>query len=217
MSKPYRIILDIDDVLNNLTLHIMRHFGCDIGEFEYSAFPLPGTYDVSAAVEAMGQPIPQMQNPDFDTVYAPSTAEFIRDIPEFWESVTKADLWRTCPKSPQCVFIVETAAMLVGREQVYLATTPTKCPVSHAHKLEWIWENLPEWIHRQYFLTPRKWCLGKPGVVLIDDNTDNCRLFEEEGGHAILLPRPWNARHDLNTDEVLVSELNSLFGETTHA
>lgn len=206
--KPYRIILDIDDVLNNLTLHLMRHFGCDIGEFEYEAFPLPGTYDVSAAVEAAGGSVPIM-----DTLDNPASI----DVPQFWKEVTDSDLWRTCPKSPQCDSLVNTAASLVGQEQVYLATTPTKCPVSHAHKLEWIWENLPGWIHRQYFLTPRKWCLGKPGVVLIDDNTDNCRLFEEEGGHPILLPRPWNIRHAWDTDAVLASELNSLFGEATHA
>ena len=215
--RNWRIILDIDDVLNSLSLHIMRHFGCDIGPFEYSAFPIPGTYDVIAAIVALGQPVPITTNPDFDPNDPDGASEFIPDIPRFWTEVTDADLWRTCPKSLECDRLINTAEVLVGRDQVLLATTPTKCPLSHAHKLEWITENLPDWLHRQYFLTPRKWCLAKPGVVLIDDTNHNCRLFEEEGGHAILLPRPWNDRHTLDTDEVLASELKSFFGETTYA
>jgi 5'(3')-deoxyribonucleotidase len=197
--RPTRIILDIDDVLNTLSMHIMQHFGCHVGPWDYYLYPTDIGYDVVQASRRLGG------NPlvadSWDNV----------TIPDFWKEVTNADLWRTAPKSPQCDYLIKLAADLVGQEQVLLATTPTKCPVSHGHKLEWIWDNLPQWIHRQYFLTPRKWCLGKPGVVLIDDNNENCRLFEEEGGTAILLPRPWNNRNHLDTDDLLVSELNSLF------
>lgn len=199
---PFRIILDIDDVLNSLTLHLMQHFGCEVGIHEYSAFPVEAEYDVIRALGILGvEPLNTLNVDIWDDV----------TVPMFWNEVTRADLWRTIPKSPQCDSLLDTCAELVGKEQVFLATTPTKCPQAHAHKLEWIWENLPEWIHRQYFLTPRKWLLGKPGVLLIDDNEDNCIKFREEGGQAICLPRPWNRFHSADTNTSLAFSLSLLF------
>lgn len=201
----HRIILDIDDVLNSLSLHILRHFGCDVDPWDYTVYPLNIGFDVITAAKILGG----------DPIVADTWDEVT--VPAFWDEVTRADLWRSVPKSRQCDRLVDAAADLVGKEEVYLATTPTKCTLSHAHKLEWIYENLPYWIHRQYFITPRKWCLGKPGAVLIDDNNDNCRLFEVEGGKSILLPRPWNDRSTENTDLVLYNELDKLFGDNNDA
>tara|TARA_B100000700_G_C14367978_1_gene544625 strand:+ start:90 stop:317 length:228 start_codon:yes stop_codon:yes gene_type:complete len=46
-------------------------------------------------------------------------------------------------------------------------------------------------------LGSHKHLLAKPDVVLIDDSDEKCRKFIEAGGHAILLPQPWNANHGL--------------------
>lgn len=203
--KPWRIILDLDDVLNSLSLHILRHFKCGVRPVEYSDFPHEVGYNIkAAATELKGDPL--VAN-TWDEV---STSMF-------WEEVTRADLWRTAPKSAQCDSLIQRAAQAVGRDEVYIATSPTKCTVCPAHKLEWIWNNLPSWIHRQYFLTPRKWCLGKPGVLLIDDHGINCDKFIVEGGTAILLPRPWNAFHAVDTDDYLNTCFEALFGEPAHA
>jgi 5'(3')-deoxyribonucleotidase len=177
----YRIILDIDDVLNSLTMHILHHFNCDVGPLEYEAFPVEVGYDIIAAYEHL-------------------SCTTVDSVASFWDRVTEANLWRTAPKSPECDFILEEARRFVGEENVLLATTPTKDPQSHADKLHWIWENLPEWIHRNYAITPRKWFLGKPGVLLVDDHTENCSKFRQEGGESLLVPRPWNPRHVFNTD-----------------
>lgn len=186
-----RIVLDIDDVLNSLSLHIMQHFGCDVGPFEYAAFPTEVGYNVQEAVIQLGG----------DAPIHPS---------DFWDEVTQADLWRSAPKSPQCDWLIEHAASIVGKEEVILATTPTIDAVSHGHKVEWIWENLPSWIHRQYDITPRKWNLGKPGVILFDDHPENCKKFIKEGGEALLVPRPWNPDHELDTDNTILGRLNQL-------
>jgi hypothetical protein len=196
-----RVILDVDDVLNSLTLHILQHYGCDVGPHDYDAFPVDAGYDITTACEQLGGAIPYKQDKD---------GTFVPNIPMFWDSVTVADLWRSAPKSLQCDMILDRAADLVGRSEVYLATTPTKDPKSHADKLLWIWDNLPSWMHRQYFITPRKWCLAKPEVLLIDDHKDNCDMFESEGGVTFLLPRPWNPSHRLNTDKAMNFVFNTL-------
>lgn len=190
-----RIVLDIDDVLNSLSLHIMQYFGCDVGPFDYAAFPTHVGYNVREAVRELGGSAPD-------------------NTTEFWDEVTSADLWRSAPKSPQCDWLIERAASIVGREEVLIATSPTKDSLCHGDKVEWIWENLPSWIHRQYDITPRKWNLGKPGVILFDDHPENCEKFIEEGGEALLVPRPWNPDHELDTDDTILSRLNQL--EKTH-
>lgn len=197
-----RIFLDVDDVLNSLTLHILRHYGCDIGPFEYSAFPHVVGYDIITACQQLGGEVPLIDGSP--------------DVAEFWNRVTKANLWRTAPKSPQCDWLLERCAELVGHEEVFLATTPTKDPQAHADKLHWIWDNLPEWIHRQYFITPRKWLLGKPGVVLFDDHLENCENFVAEGGEALLVPRPWNPAHATDTDCAINVRLDEISWERTN-
>jgi hypothetical protein len=191
MKGIYRIILDVDDVLNSLSLHVLRHYGCSVGQFDYEAFPHYIGYNIMRAVVELGGKSPS-------------------DVPSFWDGVTRANLWRTAPKSPQCDWLLDRAAALVGRGEVYLATTPTKDPQSHADKLHWIWDNLPSWIHRQYFITPRKWLLGKPGVLLFDDHLENCERFIEEDGESFLVPRPWNPKHAENTDDALENKFRSI-------
>lgn len=207
-----RIILDIDDVLNSLSLHILGHYGCDVGPFDYDKFPTEVGYDVMRACELLGGDVPYTPNLDCED----EDTEYILDIPAFWNGVTQANLWRTAPKSPQCDMLLERAGDIVGCKNVFLATTPTKDPQSHADKLLWMWDNLPTWIHRQYFITPRKWLLGKPGLVLFDDNLENCQDFIEEGGQALLVPRPWNPLFARDTDDVISTCLDKIEGGLTY-
>lgn len=203
-----RIILDVDDVLNSLTLHVLRHYGCDVGPFDYDAFPAEVGYDIITACEMLGGDVPYIEDKE--------TGEMVHNIPAFWQGVTWANLWRTAPKSPQCDWLIERSAEIVGREEVFLATTPTKDPQSHADKLHWIWDNLPDWIHRQYFITPRKWLLGKPGVILFDDHLENCQKFVAEGGDALTVPRPWNPCFSQDTDVAITERLEELAWERTN-
>jgi 5'(3')-deoxyribonucleotidase len=190
------IYLDVDDTLNSLTLHILNHYGCPISAFDYGHFPTHVGYDIMRAAVELGGDAPT-------------------DVAEFWIGVTEADLWRSAPKSPQCDTIIDMAATAVGRENVYIATSPTKDALSHSDKVEWIQDNLPEWLHRQYFITPRKWQLGQPGALLVDDHKENCDKFIQRGGDALLVPRPWNPDFHKDTDWALTQRLESLYLENT--
>lgn len=176
MTKP-RIFLDMDDVLNGLTMDILyRTFNC-VPDMSFKHFPTHVGYDI---IEA--------------------TALLRGDQPmgffEFWEQVP-VGMSLHSPKSLECDWLIETAAELVGREEVYIATaTGTRVnPKKVAAKISWLRANTPDWLHEQYFITTHKWLLGRPGHILIDDNAANCASFEAEGGEAILMPRPWNPLH----------------------
>lgn len=43
---------------------------------------------------------------------------------------------------------------------------------------------------------PEKWKYAKPGYLLIDDNEENIKKWEEAGGIGVLFPAPWNSRTD---------------------
>lgn len=163
------IYLDLDDVLNTLTPYMLWWLGCPVQPADYSTYP--GKVDiVPAANKLLG------------------AKRFTRK--SFWEDVPRW-IWARTPESPFCHQLIRACKRLVG-ESVYIATRPTNDPDCLAGKLEWIQAKLPKWLHQQYFITPRKWKLARPGTLLIDDNEKNCRLFEAAGGLAIRVPRPWN-------------------------
>lgn len=195
--KLKRIILDLDDVLNSLTLHLMKTvFHVDVDVYDYLAFPVEAGYDIIKAVSIMkGEPP--------------------IGLSDFWEAVPR-EAWQNAPKSLECNWLIETCAQLVGRDEVYIATSPTKDPESHAAKVIWIRENLPEWLHRQYFITPRKWLLARPDTLLLDDAAHNCQAFRDEGGEAINVPRPWNPMYLMDTEKFLLRTLGGYECSVTH-
>lgn len=186
--KLKRIILDLDDVLNSLTLYLMKTvFHVDVDIYEYWKFPVEAGYDIIKAVSIMND-------------------EPALSVSDFWEKVPR-ESWQNVPKSRECDWLIEKCAQLVGCDEVYIATSPTKDPESHAAKVIWIRENLPKWLHRQYFITPRKWLLARPDTLLIDDAQHNCTAFWDEGGKSINLPRPWNPLYYMNTEKFLLKIL----------
>lgn len=187
--KIERILLDLDDVLNQLTLWSMRIAGCNVDPRDNSQFPVEVGYDVVAATNLMH----------------PGVLSGERDpwtVPEFWNNM-KREHWATVPKSPQCDWLIETCVKLVGKDEVFIATSPTKDPDCLAGKLEWIHDNLPEFMHRQYAITPRKHIGASPHTLLVDDCLKNCLDFQRHHGQALLVPRPWNPRNGEATWVVL--------------
>ena len=166
-----RIFLDQDDVCNTFTMYALHQLGCKVSATDYAAYPRHVGYDIVAANWLGGQQY---------------------TVPDFWNSIGR-EVWATVPESEVFPRLLEKAARLVGRENVCIATSPTKDPDCLAGKLEWIHRHFPAWMHRQYVLTPRKHFLARPGAVLIDDNEENIRQFEAHGGSGVLMPRPWNS------------------------
>lgn len=195
--KINKIVLDLDDTLASFTMTVLGALGCDVGPFDYARFPTQCQYDIIKAWKWLM---------DLD-INHPIT------IPQFWSMVSH-ETWRSLPKSDE-FWLLEAAAYMVGPENVLIATVPTKSAAAHSAKFEWIEEHCPDWVKRQYSITPRKNWLAQPGVLLIDDSDKNCDKFEEAGGHAILVPRPWNTLHEqsLNCTTSLREALNDYEGE----
>ena len=61
----------------------------------------------------------------------------------------------------------------------------------------WIQKFLPNYFtEKRYLIGPAKHYLAHGQSLLIDDSEDNVDKFRKVGGHAILVPRPWNRRRD---------------------
>jgi 5'(3')-deoxyribonucleotidase len=199
MNQP-RIYLDLDDVLNTLTMDILCGVFHCVPDKGFEHFPAHVGYDIIGAVAHIRGEEPM---------------EFLA----FWEQVP-VSVWAEAPKSSICNWLVETAAELVGRDNVYVATATGQGinPLTIAAKVDWIRASLPTWLHEQYFITTHKWLLGRPGDILIDDSAANCAKFEDMGGDAILVPRPWNAPQlgchvsRLSAYEFISRRLTDLFG-----
>ena len=187
-----RIFLDLDDTCNTLAMHVLACAGCQVSPTDYRQHPLEYGYDiVAAANHLLGE-----------TRYADPAA--------FWCSITRQN-WVDVPPSEIFPWILHRAARVVGRENVCIATRPTKCPECVAGKLEWIHAHFPPWMHRQYAITPRKRLFARPDALLIDDVEENILHFEAEGGHGVLIPRPWNRLWGANPFDAVERQLENLF------
>ena len=185
-----RILLDLDDVCNYLTMPALHCVGCPVSPINNSQYPVEVGYDIIAACNQLH----------------PTKKDWT--VKEFWDSIPR-DLWAEVPCSRECLRILTLCTSLVGTEDIFIATSPTKDPDCLAGKLEWIHDNLFCWLHRQYIITPRKWLCANPTTLLIDDCDENVKRFREAGGQAILVPRPWNTLHDLNTITYLEEQLKA--------
>lgn len=167
-----RIFLDLDDVCNTLAPFVLHSVGCVIAPDDYASYPREFGYRISdVANSLLGE-----------ARFTPAT---------LWASIPRS-VWVRVPESPFFHWLLQTCAAAVGRENVCIATSPTKCPESLAGKLEWIHDHYPAWMHRQYAVTPRKHLFARPDSLLIDDYGENTARFRALGGQVILVPRPWN-------------------------
>jgi hypothetical protein len=188
-----RIFIDLDDVCNVFTMYALRVVGCPV-RLDYSDYPAKCGYDiVAAANRLLGE-----------TRFTASS---------FWDAIPR-EVWATVLPSTLFPWLIHAAERLVGRENVCIATSPTKDPDCLAGKLEWIHCNMPSWMWRQYVVTPRKHLLARADSLLIDDYPENIQRFEQHGGICITVPRPWNCCCQCDPFEHVHRELCRLFPTT---
>lgn len=167
------ILLDIDGVSNSLHKHVFDHLGLRYPDDSF--YPVECGWDIVSAANRL--------------------AGYDRFTPaEFWNSITR-EVWASVPLSPEFEFIVGWAEARVGRPNVHFLTSPTLSPDCLAGKLVWIQRHAPGWMQRQFLIGPSKHLCAKAGVLLIDDSDKNVVAFQEQGGGAVLVPRPWNSLH----------------------
>lgn len=92
--------------------------------------------------------------------------------------------------------LVAGCASIVGERNVFLLTSPWDTPGCHEGKVDWVKRHMPDYRKRLLIGSAKEAC-SFPGAVLVDDSEVNCAKFEavKNPGRAVLLPRPWNARH----------------------
>ncbi len=188
---PTKIFLDLDDVCNKFTMHALKAVGCPVEAGDLHLYKPKWNFDIVGAANVLH-----------------GTHLFMRE--EFWEQIGR-EVWVTAPESDEFKSLLERCESLVGRENVCILTTPILDPECLAGKLEWIHYHFPKWMHRQYLMGPQKYLLAGPDALLIDDSDRNVDAFRAAGGQAILVPRPWNILHGVNTEAHIHGNLDIIF------
>lgn len=167
-----RIRLDLDDTLNTLSLDLLRFDGLEFESYKAIGKWHWGYNIINAVADLKGEePL---------------------GVVEYWSRFSR-DFWANIKVADEFDEIIDFCHQKVGLENVLITTSPTKCPECLAGKYEWMEKYLPKCLQRQYAITPRKCEYGyDTESVLIDDLPKNCHEYEERGGQAILVPRPWN-------------------------
>ncbi len=141
---------------------------------------------------------------------------------EIWK-MSAREMWAPCAENPRfweeldptpdAGAIVEIAIEVFGADRIAILTAPSLDRECVPGKRRWVKSRFPFLAKRIVFASKEsKKFLAGDGRVLIDDRNENCDEFEDFGGDAILLPRPWNRRHALAGDAlgVLRKELELL-------
>ena len=185
-----RILLDLDDVCNQLTMWLLKWVGCPVNPLNNSQFPVEAGYDIVAACNILHE----------RDDWTPK---------EFWASIPRECL-ATVPLSQEFPWILERCVDLVGQENVLLSTKPIPDPNSLGGKLEWIQANMPAWMQGQYEITTTKHFGTREDTLLIDDCYTNIQAMVKAGGQGLLVPRPWNPLNQHNPRMYLNRILNHL-------
>ncbi len=188
------IYLDLDDVCNTLAPSVLHFMGCKIQPDSYEHYPGEFGYAAHVAVNHL------------------LGTHYVQDA--FWKSLPQT-LWATIPRTSFFHWLIEKSRLLVGEENVFLATKPILTPACAAGKMEWIQEFCPPWLANQFSITTHKERSAQPGTLLIDDYGLNILKFTKRGGNTILVPRPWNNLRGLDPQSHIALCLQYLqFGGT---
>ena len=176
-----RVFVDMDGVMNRFSSYALMYVNALDYMLPYGDYPKGcQTWDIVKSANLLKDP----QAPKYSSS-------------KFWDSLDR-EFWATIPPEPHLTEMMEYLVDQVGIRNVCIASTPTLCPESLAGKLIWVKKHLPTFMHRQYMFGVDKSLLAKPDRLLIDDNQDNCVEFGREGGHYLLVPRPWNVLRGYN-------------------
>jgi len=170
-----KIFVDMDDVLNYFTMSALRYIGCDVEPWNYGAYnPVWGWNILHASQEL-------------------KCGKSFRDYDDFWGRFPRS-FWASVPVSNMCYPLLELCDKYVGHDNVAILTRPTNFANCYAGKFDWIERHIPDRI-KNCFIGGSKHLCANHESLLIDDNEENVNLFCNNGGHTILVPRPWNRNY----------------------
>ncbi len=181
MNSQKTLLLDLDGVLVDMVVPLMRWWGADIEREEQ--YPQQFGWDVKGAIAYIINQQGQARKPaDLRNM----TQE------DFWRSPPRS-FWRDLQPYPTALDFVKFLES--GPFDIYIMTAHTNGNCAAA-KLEWIDEHLPKYWDRVLLGHP-KHLAANAHSILIDDCTKNCEDFARAGGTSITYPRPWNPRHNV--------------------
>jgi len=116
---------------------------------------------------------------------------------EFWAPLD-FEFWRDLPWHDDGREILRVVEDIFRPERIVILSDPGQ----HRHrgvdagKRAWVRAHLPRYARRT-FLGSDKFMVASPSKFLIDDHDGHIETFTAAGGHAVLVPRPWNERRNL--------------------
>ncbi len=120
----------------------------------------------------------------------------------------KDDFWYNLAPLPDAFDIVHHCEDTFGRDNcAFLSSPPKNSSWATTGKVEWIKKYFPDYSRRTLVGACKEFCAHKD-AVLVDDYNVQVLKFRAHGGHGILLPRPWNAEHGLDTIKTLKIRLH---------
>lgn len=126
----------------------------------------------------------------------------------FWKPLGR-DFWANLDWTAEGkLLLANLRDAVVSDDRILIVSSPCDTEGCCDGKREWVRRELgPEWVKR-LVLTQSKHLLASPTKLLIDDHGDNCSKFTRAGGHAILVPRPWNQAKPLCEPDGTFNVLN---------
>ncbi len=135
-------------------------------------------------------------------IFGVSKEQFWRPIDDLGQT-----FWRTLETTPEANELYSLAHSF-GDDVAFL-TAPSDDPSCVPGKRSWIAGNFPK-TPVIFAQASAKRLLAHPKALLIDDKDSNVEEFYKAGGHAILVPRPWNKLHKLDTLDYVRTEVAKL-------
>lgn len=193
--RPTRVFLDLDGVCNQFSSYALWYVLATDRMLPYSEYPA------------------ECQSWDIvNTANVLSAEEKHYTDKSFWDSLDRK-FWSTIPPEKYLPWLLDCLCWCVGQDNIWIASTATLSPDCLAGKLDWIYEYMPKWAHRQYMFGRDKYLLANKTSLLIDDNQNNCEAFRAAQGSALLVPRPWNMLRKADPEQTIKESLRLIFQE----
>ena len=120
------------------------------------------------------------------------------DSKTLWEPLGY-DFWANLPLTKEAHQIMDLCEEAVGRDSIFISTSPCLTKGSVEGKLDWVRKHFPD-LARRTSVNKDKHGSASPFSLLIDDTKYKCDEYVAWGGHAFLFPRPWNEMRHLAHD-----------------
>lgn len=133
---------------------------------------------------------------------------------EFWAPLGEK-FWSNLDWTKEGKDILALVEDTFGYDNICLLTSPCLTKGSVSGKIHWINKHMPAY-KKKFLIGFQKHFCANENTVLIDDRDKNVEDFRAHGGHAVLVPRPWNKSHGTETLPFLRNVLEANFGTQLH-